>query len=199
MQELLYDTHMIGHLEGIVSAKRSGYIILSCGGVGYKVAVTRGALMEMIEGSPASLWIYTAVREDALDLFGFQAEDELRLFELLRSISGIGPKSALAILDIAAVETLRSAIAGGNAGYLTNVSGIGKKTASKIILELKDKVGASVEGEKAALHGDEEALEALRALGYTQAEARDALRKIPKEISSGSERLRAALRIVGGK
>ncbi len=178
--------------------KREGFAILEAGGVGYKVALTRATLSPLGEGRELSVWTHLAVRESSQDLYGFEREDELNLFELLLNhVSGIGPKSALAILDIATVETLRSAIAGGNAAYLTNVSGIGKKTAEKIILELRDKVGLSAEAESAALLGDEEALEAMRALGYTATEARDALRKIPKNIEGGSERIRAALKIAG--
>jgi Holliday junction DNA helicase RuvA len=170
---------------------------VQAGGVGYRVFVLKETLARAAEGSPVSFWIYTAVREDALDLYGFAHEDELRFFELLLSVSGIGPKSALSILDIASVETLRSAIAHGNAGYLTNVSGIGKKTAEKIVLELKDKVKASEHAASGALKGDQEALEAMRSLGYSAAEARDALRQVPSHIETGSERLREALRILG--
>lgn len=189
---------MIGHIEGVVTAARPGFVILSAGGVGYKIAATRETLKSLLMGQTASLWTYLAVRENSLDLYGFKTEEGLAFFELLLTVPGIGPKSALAILDIAAVETLRSAISAGNASYLTKVSGIGKKTAEKIVLELRDKVGASAVGQARALSGDEEALEALRALGYTHSEAREALRKVPAEIEGGSARLREALRIVGG-
>ena len=188
---------MIGHLAGTVSAVRPGYAIISAGSVGYKVFATRELLLTLKQDAEASVWTHLAVRESILDLYGFVSEEELRLFELLLTVSGIGPKSALAILDIASVETLRSAIAAGNASYLTKVSGIGKKTAEKIVLELRDKVGASQGGSEASLRGDEEALEAMRALGYSQGEARDALRKVPQEIERSSERLREALRILG--
>jgi holliday junction DNA helicase RuvA len=190
---------MIGHLEGTVRALRLGYVIISVGGVGYKVAVTKDLLTILAVGSPASVWTYLAVRENSLDLYGFSSEDEMRFFELLLSVPSIGPKSALAILDIATVETLRAAIARGNAGYLTNVSGIGKKTAEKIVVELKDKVGLSAVGEEGAMQGDEEALAAMRALGYSPQEARDALRMVPNEFERGTDRLREALKILGGK
>src|SRR3989338_10665102 len=141
------DTYpMIGHLKGIVSAVRQGYAIISAGGVGYKVFATRELLLALKQDTEAVIWTHLAVRESILDLYGFSSEEELRLFELLLTVSGIGPKSALAILDIASVETLRSAVSAGNASYLTKVSGIGKKTAEKIVLELRDKVGASIEG-----------------------------------------------------
>lgn len=188
---------MIGHLEGEVKALRAGYIILSAGGVGYKVAATKETLTMYRVGGQAALWTYLAVRENALDMYGFRNEEEMRFFELLLTVSGIGPKSALAILDVAAVETLRSAISRGNAGYLTNVSGIGKKTAEKIIVELKDKVGLHAEGTGSALKGDEDALEAMRSLGYSPTEAREALRKVPQSITNSNDRLREALKIMG--
>jgi len=190
---------MIGHIEGDVRALRQGFAIISAGGVGHKVAATAHALAGLKVGGRASLWTHLAVRENALDLYGFADEEELRFFDLLLTVSGIGPKSALAILDIASVETLRTAIASENTGYLTNVSGIGKKTAEKIIVELKDKVGAAIEGVTGALRGDAEALEAMRALGYSPQEAREALRKVPHEISSSQDRLREALRIMGAR
>lgn len=190
---------MIGHLTGEITAVRAGFAIISAGGVGYKVFATREMLLTLKLEKEVALWTHLAVRENALDLYGFSSEEELRLFELLLTVSGIGPKSALAILDIASVETLRSAIAGGNASYLTKVSGIGRKTAEKIVLELKDKVGRAQDGSVASLHGDEEALEAMRALGYSQAEARDALRKVPSELEKSSDRLRAALKILGSR
>ena len=189
---------MISFLEGSVKAVRSGFAIVSAGGVGYKVATTRETLAALKSSAGASLWTHLAVREDALDLYGFTKEEELRIFELLLTVPGIGPRSALAILDIATIEMLRSAIAAGNASYLTNVSGIGKKTAEKIVFELKEKVGVAAEGASQALSGDEEALQAMRALGYSIAEAREVLRKVPREIAGGSARLREALRILGG-
>lgn len=188
---------MIGQLTGVVSAVRVGFLIVNVGGVGYKVFGTRELLLSLKPEKEATLWTHLAVRESILDLYGFATEEELKIFELLLTVSGIGPKSALAILDIASVETLRSAIAAGNATYLTKVSGIGRKTAEKIVLELREKVGASLEGSAASLHGDEEALEAMKALGYSQAEARDALRKVPPEVERANERLREALRLLG--
>ncbi len=190
---------MIGYIEGDVRIVKAGFAIISCSGVGYKVAATRDTLAKLSVGARASLWTHLAVRETALDLYGFMDEEELYFFDLLLTVSGIGPKSAISILDIATTETLRSAISQGNAGYLTNVSGIGKKTAEKIILELKDKVGRGGEGTSGALKGDEEALEAMRSLGYSPQEARDSLRKVPNDITGSNDRLREALKILGGK
>ncbi len=188
---------MIGSLSGEVQVLRAGYAIISVGGVGYKVAATRSTLTTLSVGASTMLWTRMIVREDVLDLYGFESEEGMRFFDMLLSVSGIGPKSALAVLDIASIETLRSAIAGGNAAYLTNVSGIGRKTAEKIVIELRDKVGAAEAATDASLRGDEDALEAMRALGYSATEARDALRKVPSSIQSGTARLREALKIMG--
>jgi len=190
---------MIGHLKGVVLSIKHGYAVVSTGGVGYKVFVTREALLLCKPEGEVAFWTHLAVRENALDLYGFRAEEELKFFELLLSVSGIGPKSALAILDLAPVETLRSAIAGGNASYLTKVSGVGRKTAEKIVLELREKVGAAAEGTMQAMSSDEEVLEAMRSLGYTQTEARDALKKVPEKIEGASERLREALKMLGSR
>jgi Holliday junction DNA helicase RuvA len=190
---------MIGYIEGTVKAVRAGYTIVMVGGIGYKIFVTKETLVRAPIGSQAALWTHLAVREDILDLYGFAQEEEMRFFELLLTVSGIGPKSALAILDIASVESLRSAIVSGQASYLTTVSGIGKKTAEKIMLELRDKVGAATEGAAGALSGDVEALEAMRALGYSAQEAREALRKVPQTVQKSNERLREALRILGSR
>jgi len=188
---------MIGHIEGDIFAVRLGYAIVQVQGIGYKTSLSKEALAGLQPGTKVSLWTYHVVREDVSDLYGFRSEEELRFFEMLLTVSGIGPKSALAILDIATIETLRSAISTGRSEYLTKVSGIGKKTAEKIIVELRDKVGAGIEGGTAALKGEEEALEALKALGYSQQEARDALRKVPIEFTSSNDRLREALRHLG--
>ena len=188
---------MIGFLEGTVQAARPTCVILSVGGVGYKVFATKDTLLSLKPGASASLWTYLAVREGVLDLYGFPSDEEQRFFELLLTVSGIGPKSALAILDIASVETLRSAISTGRAEYLTKVSGIGKKTAEKIVLELKEKVGVGHDATTASLKGDEEALEALKALGYSPNEARDTLRKVPSEFKNANDRLREALKLLG--
>lgn len=188
---------MIGYLEGKVVALRHGKVIVGVQGVGYTVATTKQTLLSLPVGTLATLCIHTHVREEALDLYGFKTEEELRFFELLLTVSGVGPKSALAIVDMASAETLRTAIAKGNAEYLTKVSGIGRKTAEKIIIELREKVGLASDEAHEALKGDSEALEAMHALGYSSAEARDALRKVPHSFSSGSERLREALKILG--
>lgn len=188
---------MIGYLEGTVKEARTGRLILLVGGIGYEISCTKQLLLSLPQGTPAAFWIHTHVREDALSLYGFAHEEELRFFELLLTVSGVGPRSALAILDTASTQTLRTAIAKGEGEYLRKVSGIGRKTAEKIVLELRDKVGAGSEETHSAMRGDEEALEAMQALGYSHAEARDTLRKVPASITGSSERLRAALKLLG--
>jgi holliday junction DNA helicase RuvA len=188
---------MIGYIEGEIKAMRPSHCVVLTGGLGYKVFTTKDARLRYSPGMRAEFWIHMAVREDAQDLYGFSSEQELTFFELLLTVSGIGPKSALAVLDTVDIETLRSAISQNRAEYLTKVSGIGKKTAEKIVLELKDKIGAVAES--SALKGDVEALEALRALGYSPTEARDTLRKVPSQFSNSNDRLREALKLLGSR
>jgi Holliday junction DNA helicase RuvA len=182
---------MIAQLKGSVSSIGAGFVVLDVHGVGYKIYTS----FVSREGSEIMLWTHLAVRETALDLYGFKHREELSLFELLVSVSGIGPKSALAILSMASVETLRSAIASGDTSYLTKVSGIGRKTAQKIVLELKEKVGDAGDVD---LRGAADAVEVLRSLGYSQQESRDAIQQVDPEISSTGERVKSALKIIGG-
>ena len=120
---------MIGFIEGTIKMTTAKYAIVSTGGVGYKIFATTELLGKLHSQSECALFTHLAVREDALDLYGFENEAELSFFELLLSVSGIGPRSALGILSIANIETLERAIATGDTGYLTKVSGIGRKTA----------------------------------------------------------------------
>lgn len=188
---------MIGHIEGTVFAMRPGYCILSVGGVGYKISLTNETLSGLKQGEQAAIWTHQVVREDVLDLYGFATESDLRFFDLLLTVPGVGPKSALAILNVASADTLRNAISTGNDSYLTNVSGIGKKTAMKILLELREKVGLAAEAAAGQLESDEDALAAMRALGYSQYEARETLKKVPQSVIGSRERLREALKILG--
>ena len=189
---------MIARLRGDVISLGGNHLVIDVQGVGYKVFVTPNTLAPLKEGSSATLLIYSAIREDAFDLYGFLHEQERLMFELLLSVSGIGPKSALSILSLAGIETLASAISAGKAVYLTNVSGIGKKTAEKIVLELRDKI-AALGITHSGRTDDGGAIEALRGMGYSLAEAREALAQISDEVSGESARLREALRALGGK
>ena len=154
--------------------------------------------MSKVEES-IKLWVHTAVRENSIDLYGFLDIEELSFFELLLEVSGIGPKSALSTLSVAPVSTLRKAIASGDTTYLNKVSGIGRKTAEKIIIELKDKL-KEYEGDIATsqvMQEERDILEALRTLGYSQDEAREAIKKIPSNMTEMNNRLKEALKIIG--
>jgi Holliday junction DNA helicase RuvA len=188
---------MIGHIAGSPVFIGTDFAIISAGGVGYKVCATADTIESLSVGIPTELWTHLAVREQALDLYGFPDREALHFFELLMSVSGIGPKSALSILSIAHIETLRSAIAQGDPSYLTKVAGIGKKTAEKIVVELSDKVGLGNAAEAGVRKGDEDALAALHSMGYTMQEARDALRLVSRDVTGSSARLKEALKSLG--
>ncbi len=190
---------MISHLRGNVIHLDLKYVILDVSGVGYKVAITTSTLEHLSHNKEdISLFTYLAVRDDALDLYGFISKDELDFFELLLTISGIGPKSALGILNTASVETIKDAVFGEDPSYLTKVSGIGKKNAEKIVRELKDKIGIKTEGSGDRNGKQKEstmAIEALMALGYSTDDARDAIKKVDKSLTTG-EQVKQALKIL---
>jgi holliday junction DNA helicase RuvA len=200
---------MIGSIKGKIIFKTEKFAIIETGGVGYKVNISPDVLSKIKTphqsklgtgqeaGEEIYLWIHTHVREDVLDLYGFSDYQELEFFEMLLNVSGIGPKSALAILSIASMETLRRAIGTGDTSYLTKISGIGRKTAEKIVIELRDKVGEEKSG--SSLQGEIDALEALKSLGYSQSQAREALKKVPADAVGTNARIREALKILGGR
>ncbi len=187
---------MIARLSGTVALIRGAAIILDVGGVGYLVAVRSTA--EFTVGKAATLHTHLAVRENALDLYGFLDDRELHMFEELIKLPKIGPKSAMQILIQADVATIVKAVAEQDAQYLTKLSGIGKKTAEKIVTELKDVFGEGVAGVGVSgTSGDTDLIDALMALGYSQKDARDALQKLPQKITDTNERLKYALRNIG--
>ncbi len=191
---------MISRLTGLIAHIDPKYIVLDVQGVGYKVFTTVDIMNKLGKtDEPATFWTYLAVRENALDLYGFSSLSELNFFELLITISGIGPKTALGILNAAPVGTLLTAVQTGETSHLTKISGIGKKVAEKIVLELKDKVEkfTHTEESKSAMKNDSDALEALKSLGYSQNEARDVLKELPKTITKTNDKIREALKILG--
>jgi len=187
---------MIGRIEGSIIETGTEYALINTGKIAYIVFATPDTLSKISKIKNTTLWTHLAVRETAMDLYGFLEKEELELFRLLLSVSGIGPKSALGILSIATVDTLKSAVSEENSAYLTKVSGIGRKTAQKIVIELKDKIGTG--SEASALKGDEDTLEALVAMGYSLSESRKALREVSAKIENSNERLREALKLLGG-
>ncbi len=185
---------MIGSVKGRIILKTEKFAIVEAGGVGYKISLSPDTLSKAKKGEDIMLWTHTHVREDSLDLYGFLNYPELEFFQMLISVSGIGPKSALAILGITSIETLRKAIGTGDTSYLTKISGIGKKTAEKIVIELRDKMGTELEG--SSLQGEMDSLEALKTLGYSQNEAREALKKVSADLST-NEKIKEALKVLG--
>lgn len=189
---------MISYLKGKIKNKGNGFIILEINNIGYQVFVNPAMYADLDIGAEVEFYIHQHVKEDILDLYGFKSIEELELFELLLSISGIGPKSALGVLTIAKVQDVKDSIAQGDSSLLTKVSGIGKKTAERVVLELKEKVGSLANGAKGAsinISGQaSDEIDALMALGYSATQAREALQKIDKNITDSGERIRQALK-----
>ncbi len=176
---------MIAHLRGILLSKRPGQAIVETNGVGYDVVISVPTFSELPSaGSNVALHIYTHVREDALQLFGFMHPAEKQLFEKLITVSGIGPKLAMTILSGMPADEMSAAIRGNDVARLTRIPGIGKKTAERMVLELRDKLPApAAPGEPhvaAASPIEEDVLSALANLGYQRAAAENALRSVKR-------------------
>ncbi|OGE80793.1 MAG: Holliday junction DNA helicase RuvA [Candidatus Doudnabacteria bacterium RIFCSPLOWO2_02_FULL_48_8] len=184
---------MLGSIKGKISHKAVNYIILETSGVGYKVFVTPVLHVSLKTGQELSLVIHTYVREDQITLYGFEKLAELEFFELLLTVSGVGPKSALGIMSLASVDMIKSAIVSEDPSVFTKVSGIGRKTAERVIIELKDKLkGEADKMPVAREHSD--AVDALLALGYSQQQAREALKAVPNEITKLQDKVRFVLK-----
>lgn len=182
---------MIGYLAGTVSRVSEKDMVVLVQGVGYKILAPLPVLLASSEGKEVKLHIHTHVREDSISLFGFEKEGELELFERLISVSGIGPKSALATLSVHSPASVAEAVERGDAAFLSHTPGIGKKTAEKIILELKGKL-AHLQGEG---HVDNffEVRLALEALGYSGKEVHDVLQKLNPLETNTSTLIKEAL------
>jgi Holliday junction DNA helicase RuvA len=189
---------MIARLEGKIKMKSERFLIIDVSGVSYKVFTTPKTLKKAPKKDEIfSLWTHLHVRENALELYGFEEYQEMEFFEMLIQISGIGPKSAIGVLSVAPLDTLKKAISFGETSYLTKVSGIGRKTAEKIVLELKEKLG-ELEGQAGGMFKeDQDVLGALESLGYSRQEAREALKQTPETIEGTSNRVKEALKILG--
>jgi holliday junction DNA helicase RuvA len=189
---------MISQLTGQISYKGDNYVILNVSGIGYKIFVTAETSQELQSNQTEdkiTLWTHLAVRENSLDLYGFLNKTDLNFFEMLITISGIGPKTALGILNVATTETLVSAISSKDTSYLTKVSGIGQKNAEKIILELKNKI-SNFEDVNQNNQGDIDVLEALKTLGYSNKDAVEALKKIDKKTTDVGDKIKEALKFL---
>lgn len=174
---------MIASLEGRVVTKLEDEVILSVGGVGYRVRLTAPLMAEVREGAEAFCYTHLVVREDGWSLFGFKSLEELQLFELLLTVQGVGPRAAMGALSSMEPAAIAGAIAGEQAALLTRIPGVGQKTAQRIVLDLKQKVGAFTDGLSIARPGDTDAISALTALGYSVAEAQGALKGLDAELT----------------
>lgn len=189
---------MIGSLTGTVREIWSDGLLLDVHGVGYRVGVPPSLLVDVKQGQTVSLLTHLHVRENDLALYGFATQEELDFFLMLLDVPGVGPKSAMSILAIAPVEVLVRAISSGEASLLTKVSGIGRKTAERIVVELKTRLEREhpgLAGQGATPHAD--VVEALVALGYTVRQAREAVRRLPKDVGSIEEGVKVALQALG--
>jgi Holliday junction DNA helicase RuvA len=191
---------MISIVEGRICAKPNDALIIMVGGIGLRVACPQPTLAQARMGEVIRLYTHLIVREDDLSLVGFGSEDELDLFEHLTRVQGVGPKLGLSILSFMAPDSLRLAIGQEQPELLARVPGIGKKTAQKIVLELKDKIGMGEvsEGLAAITEADAAVIDALTALGYSIVEAQRAVQALPRDITDVEERLRRALASFGG-
>lgn len=188
---------MIAHLSGTVIFMQHNPIVVDVHDVGYAVYVPQRILTSLTQGQRVSLRIHSHIREDAFMLFGFSTEDELTLFELLLGVSGIGPKTALAVLDRGS-SAIKRAIISSDVEFFTEVPRLGKKNAQKIIIDLKSKLGSSSEldlsGEDSA--DTKQIIAALVSMGFDSKEAKEAVKKIP---STGTleEKVKQALKTLG--
>ena len=182
---------MIASLRGRILARGPDHVVVETAGVGYKVFVPRHPT-----GDEALLHTHQVVREDGQFLFGFETREELALFELIIGVSGVGPRAALAILSVSRPADVAAAIAAGDAAALAKARGVGKKTAERLIVDLRSKIGRVAIGPASgAFSSPDEAVAALRALGYTLAEAETALNGVPPAgKATTEERLATALR-----
>lgn len=188
---------MIASLTGRVTAVGETFLVVEVGGVGFQVHVPSGLLGREQLGTKIELHTHLRVRENDLSLYGFDSKDELKLFEMLLNVNGVGPRVAIALLSTFSPDALQTAIAQENFAALSEVPGVGPKTARKIAFDLKDKVkavaGAVAAAPKALTDADVELIEALTSLGYSVVEAQAALQSLPDQDLLLEEKIRLAL------
>lgn len=191
---------MIAHLSGAIAEKfGAGSVVIDVHGVGYEVSVAAGDFEAVSLGQDAKFYTYHHVREQAEELFGFSSLAAKKLFEMLITVQGVGPKAALAILSLGDAEQVRNAIANSDAAFVQKAAGVGKKTAERVVVDLSDKVGLPAHYGRAdtpvqtKLNTSDEALEALMALGYTLADATKALENVDTNLPT-AQRVTEALK-----
>jgi len=188
---------MIAHVSGTVAEKFAGSLVVDVAGIGYEVQVSLDDYEAALLDNPIKLHTYHHVREQSEDLYGFSSLAGKKLFELLITVQGIGPKAALAILSLGSSEVVRNAIANSDSAYITKASGVGKKSAERVVVDLADKVGLPTHygasgPVQTELNTNDEALEALMVLGYTLSDASKALESIDTNTST-EQRIKLAL------
>ncbi len=190
---------MIAHVSGIVVEKFNTSLVIDVQGVGYEVSVAQGDYEKSLMNEPMKLHTYHHIREQSQELFGFTSLAAKKLFEMLITVQGVGPKAALAILSLGDGEMVRNAIANGDSTFITKASGVGKRIAERVVVDLTDKVGLAIRtnandvGISRQLQHSDEALEALMALGYNLNDATRALEGVSTELST-ADRVTIALR-----
>jgi Holliday junction DNA helicase RuvA len=190
---------MIAHVSGIVAEKFNSSVIVDVHGVGYEVAVAAGDYDAALLNEPVKLYTHHHIREQSQELFGFSSLAAKKLFEMLITVQGVGPKAALAILSLGDSEVVRNALANGDVAFITKASGVGKRIAERVVVDLQDKVGLPLRtnvdntGASRQISHTDEALEALMALGYSLNDATRALEGVPTDIST-AERVTLALK-----
>ncbi len=190
---------MIATLDGVITEADGNQVVLEINGVGYGVLMTDSDFGRTAVSSNAKLYIYEHIKEDQHNLIGFLSRESKKLFEQLLGVKNVGPKVALAVLDVGDLGTVRSAIAGGDVKTLQSAKGVGKRAAEQIVVELRDKVGiqASEEAEgvinRAGINQGDPAIQALVTLGYSDFDAQKALVGVPED-KSVEERVRLALK-----
>lgn len=183
---------MIAHIFGVVTEKFSSAMVIDVHGIGYEVSVAAGDFDNTTLGQEVKIYTHHYVREQSEELFGFSSLATKKIFEMLITVQGVGPKAALAILGLGDSESVRNAIANSDVSFIQQAPGIGKKTAERVVVDLSDKVGLPTRyGRKDGLHQTEpnmtdDALEALVALGYSLADATKALEKVDSSLSTAA-------------
>lgn len=193
---------MIAFLTGRVVDKKTSYALLDVSGVGYRLAMATGALAALpAVGDEVTIWTHLHVREDEISLFGFESEDEKQAFEQLITVSGVGPKVALSALSAMSADTIARAIAAEDDKLIATIPGVGKKTAQRIVLDLKDKFGSRELGTSSRASGPSaaaaEASDALLGMGFTSAEIAVALQDRSRDVCDTQSIIRYALKRLG--
>jgi Holliday junction DNA helicase RuvA len=191
---------MIATLKGEITEKKNSQVVIECGGVGYGLYVTFEDFGALELDSKVKLYVYEHIRENAHDLFAFRSQETKSLFELLLSVNGVGPKMALAILSIANVSQVKQAVASGDTKFISQATGVGKRVAERVVVDLKDKVGLVASEDATGFLAipigspNDEAMQGLVALGYSAQDAAEALKGVDDNLST-EERIKQALKV----